>query len=47
MTTVGAALGLLQAPKPTSQHVGSIAIFSLVLCPCLLLWFLAAAVLHP
>ena len=36
VTTVGAALGLLQAPRPSSQHVGSIAIFNLVLCPCLL-----------
>ena len=36
MTTVGAALGLLQAPRPSSQHVGSIAMFNLVLCPCLL-----------
>ena len=47
VTTVGAALGLLQAPRPSSQQVGSIAIFNLVLCPCLLLCFSVAAVLHP
>ena len=36
VTTVGATVGLLQAPRPSGQHVGSIAIFNPVLCPCLL-----------
>ena len=35
------------APRHTGQHVGCITIFNLVLCPCLLLCFLVAAVLPP
>ena len=39
--------GLQQAPRPSGQHVGSITIFNLVSCLCLLLCSLVAAVLPP
>ena len=47
VTTVGTALDLQQAPRHAGQHVGCITIFNLVLCPCLLLCFLVAALLPP
>ena len=39
--------GPAAGPKAYGPHVGCITIFNLVLCPCLLLCFLVAAVLPP